>query len=97
MRTPPRESTNNPREGLRSLVASCLERDTFLFSAKTALVLGTLLALVNDGGAFLAGRVAPDQLFTSLASYLVLFVLALYSQVQGKRQRDHTERVEADR
>jgi hypothetical protein len=47
-----------------------------------------LVALVNDGGAFLAGRVAPDQLFTFLASYLVLFALALYSRVQGKRQRD---------
>ncbi len=55
MRTPPLDSPDNPHGGLRSLVASCLERDTFLFSFETALVLGTLLALVNDGGAFLTG------------------------------------------
>jgi len=88
MSTPPVESTHNPREGRRSFAASCLERDTLLFSVKTALVLGTLLALVNDGQAFLTGQVTPGQLFTLLVSYLVLFALALHSQVQGKRQRD---------
>jgi len=88
MRTPPLDSPDNQRGGLRSLVASCLERDTFLFSVKTALVLGTLLALVNDGGAFLTGQVAPGEPFTLLVSYLALFVLALYSWVQGKRQRE---------
>ena len=84
MSTPPLESTNSPREGLRSLVAYCLERDRVMFSVKTALVLGTPLALVNDGQAFLTGQVTPGQLFTLLVSYLVLFALALYSQVQGK-------------
>lgn len=69
MSTPPVESTNNPREGLRSLVAYCLERGMLLSSVKTALVLGTLLALINDGQAFFTRRVASDLLFALFVSY----------------------------
>ncbi len=93
MSTPPFESTHTLREGRRSLVAYCLERGTLLSSVKIALVLGTLLALINDGQAFVTGRVTPGQLLALLVSYLVLFVLALASHVQGKRQRDRREMV----
>jgi hypothetical protein len=42
-----------------------------LSSVKTALVLGTLLALINDGQAFFTRRVASDLLFALFVSYLV--------------------------
>ncbi len=72
----------------RSLIAYCLERDTLLFSLKTALVVGTLLAVINHGQALLTGHFTPGELLPLCLTYCVPFAVAMYSQVQGKRQRD---------
>ncbi len=72
----------------RSLIAYCLERDTLLFSLKMALVVGTLLAVINHGQALLTGHFAPGELLPLCLTYCVPFAVAMYSQVQGKRQRD---------
>ena len=87
--SPPVESTNK-RAGQRSLLAYCLERDTLLFSVKMALVVGTLLALINHGQALLTGHFTTGELIPLLVTYLVPFTLALSSQIQGKRQRDRS-------
>jgi hypothetical protein len=72
----------------RSLIAYCLERDTLLFSLKMALVVGTLLAVINHGQALLTGHFVPGELLPLCLTYCVPFAVAMYSQVQGKRQRD---------
>ena len=94
MRRSPGAATTNKRMGQRSLLAYCLERETLLFSVKMALVIGTLLALINHGQAVLSGHFTSDRLVSLLLTYCVPFAVALYSQVQGKRQRDseHHER-----
>ncbi|HEY7985048.1 MAG TPA: nitrate/nitrite transporter NrtS [Ktedonobacterales bacterium] len=73
---------------LRTILAYCLERDTLARSAKTALVVGTVLALINHGQQLLAGHFAPEWVVPMLVTYLVPFTVATYGQVQGKRQRD---------
>lgn len=86
-RSPVAETTNK-RIGRRSLLAYCLERDTLLFSVKMALVIGTLLALINHGQALLTGHLTSDRLVSLLLTYFVPFTVAMYSQIRGKRQRD---------
>ena len=65
-----------------------LERDTLFRSIKTALVVGTILGLINHGAAILAGRFTVEQMISFLVTYLVPFSVAMYGQIQGKRQRD---------
>jgi hypothetical protein len=55
---------------------------------KTALVVGTILGLINHGSALLAGRLTVEHLGPLLLTYLVPFSVATYGQIQGKRQRD---------
>jgi len=49
MRTTPTVESMNKRGSSRPLIAYCLERPTLLFSLKMALVVGTLLAVINHG------------------------------------------------
>ena len=78
----------NKRTGQRPLIAYCLERGTLLFSIKMALIVGTVLALINHGQAMFTGHFTFEQLVPLLITYCVPFTVAMYSQVQGKRERD---------
>jgi len=91
MRTPPTVERTNKREGQRPLIAYCLERPTLLFSIKMALVVGTLLAVINHGQAIVTGHFTSDRLLPLLLTYCVPFAVAMYSQIQGKRQRDRLQ------
>jgi hypothetical protein len=73
---------------LASYLACCLERDTLLRASRTALVVGTILAVINHGQEMLGGHLAPSWVIPMLVSYLVPLSVATYSQAQGKRQRD---------
>jgi hypothetical protein len=79
------------RKWLRSLqtvIAYTLERDTIVRSLKAALVIGTLLGLINHGQALFLGHFTRSELVPLLTTYLVPFCVTTYGQVQGKRQRD---------
>lgn len=65
-----------------------LERDTIIRSLKTALVVGSILGLINHGLALLTGHFTLDQLAPLLLTYLVPLSVTTYGQIQGKRQRD---------
>ena len=88
MRTTPTTELASTRGSQRLFVAYCLERPTLLFSIKMALVVGTLLAVINHGQAMFTGHFTSDRLLPMLLTYCVPFAVAMYSQVQGKRQRD---------
>jgi len=80
---------NTKKQGhRRSIISYCLERDTLLFALKLALFVGTILALINHGQAIFTGHLTFDQLIPMLITYLVPFSVSMYSQVQGKRERD---------
>ena len=81
------EDTNN-RGDKRSIMSYCLERATLLFALKLALVVGTILALINHGQALVSGHFTFEQLIPMLITYCVPFSVSMYSQVQGKRERD---------
>lgn len=80
---------------LRTVLAYCVERDTLARSTRTALVVGTILALINHGQQLLAGHFAMDWVVPMAITYLVPFSVATYGQVQGKRQRDRLRAVES--
>lgn len=65
-----------------------LERDTLVRSCKTALVVGSILGVINHGFALVTGHFTIDQIAPLLVTYLVPFTVATYGQIQGKRQRD---------
>jgi hypothetical protein len=88
MSTSPAVKNTNKRTGLQPLIAYCLERGTLMFAIKLALIVGTILALINHGQAFFTGHFTYDQLVPILITYCVPFTVAMYSQVQGKRERD---------
>ena len=73
---------------LRTFFIYCTEQDTLLRSLKTALVVGTILALINHGQDLLAGQFSWRWVIPMLITYLVPFSVDTYGQVQGKRQRD---------
>ncbi len=91
MHTTPTVEHTNTRGSQRPLIAYCLERPTLLFSIKMALVVGTLLAVINHGQAIVTGHFTSDRLFPMLLTYCVPFSVAMYSQMQGKRQRDRLQ------
>ncbi len=72
-----------------------LERDTLVRSLKTALLVGSVLGVINHGPALLAGHFTMDQLAPLFITYLVPFSVATYGQIQGKRQRDRVHRRQA--
>lgn len=73
---------------LHTLRVYGLEYDTIIRSSKTALVIGTLLGLINHGQALISGHFTWGELVPLLITYLVPFSVTTYGQVQGKRQRD---------
>jgi len=91
MRTTPTIELTNTRGSQRPLIAYCLERPTLLFSIKMALLVGTLLAVINHGQAIVTGHFTSDRLFPMLLTYCVPFSVAMYSQIRGKRQRDRLQ------
>lgn len=91
IRTTSSVEATQKRGGQRPLIAYCLERATLLFSLKMALVVGTLLAVINHGQAIVTGRFTSDQLLPLCLTYCVPFAVAMYSQIQGKRQRDRLQ------
>lgn len=78
----------NKQGDKRSIISYCLERATLLFALKLAFVVGTILALINHGEAIFTGHLTFDQLIPMLITYCVPFSVSMYSQVQGKRERD---------
>ncbi len=81
--------------GWHILLSHGLQRETLRCSAKTALVVGTVLGLINHGQALLTGHFTIDHLGPLLLTYLVPFSVATYGQIQGKRQSDLAHRQQA--
>ena len=78
---------------LRTFLVYSLEQDTLARSVRTALVVGTLLGIINHYPALLALSVPPTEALQIVVTYLVPFSVATYAQVQAKRQRDRERQV----
>jgi hypothetical protein len=77
-----------PVGGVRGILAYCLEHDTLAHSVRTALLVGTILAIINHGMDILSGQISARWIVPMLVTYLVPFSVTTYGQVHGKRQRD---------
>jgi hypothetical protein len=53
-----------------------------------ALIVGTILALINHGQALFTGHLTYDQLIPMFVTYCVPFTVSMISQVQAKKERD---------
>jgi hypothetical protein len=87
MRITPTVEATSKRGNQRPLIAYCFERATLWFAIRMALVVGTILGIINHGQAIVTGHFTADRLFSLLLTYCVPFSVSLFSQVQGKRQR----------
>jgi hypothetical protein len=72
----------------RTFIRYGVELDTVLRALKTALVVGTILALINHGQHLFTGQFSGSWVIPALLTYLVPFTVATYGQMQGKQQRD---------
>ncbi len=88
MRTTPTVKAASKRGNQHPLITYCLERATLWLSIRMALVVGTILGIINHGQAIVTGHFTSDRLFSLLFTYCVPFSVSLFSQIQGKRQRD---------
>jgi hypothetical protein len=88
MRTTPTVEVTSKRGNQHPLIMYCFERSTLWFSIKMALVVGTILGIINHGQAIVTGHFTSDRLLPLLLTYCVPFSVSLFSQIQGKRQRD---------
>jgi hypothetical protein len=77
----------------RIIIRYCTERDTIVRSIKMALIVGTILAIINHGQDMLTGQLSPRWIVPMLITYLVPFSVVTFGQVQGKRQRDRAQKL----
>src|SRR5579884_1504665 len=94
MRTTPTVEATGKRGNQRPLIAYCFERATLWFAIRMALVVGTILGIINHGQEIVTGHFTSDRLFSLLLTYCVPFSVSLFSQIQGKRQRDRLQAVD---
>lgn len=87
------QATRRPLTHIRTIIAYCKERDTIVRSTKTALLVGTILAIINHGQDMLTGQLSPHWVVPMLITYLVPFSVVTFGQVQGKRQRDKAQKL----
>jgi len=68
-----------------SFIDIALSRKVFSAAIKIALVVGSLLALINHGDAILAMEVSVSRWFQIGLSYLVPYSVSTYSAVRAVR------------
>src|SRR5258708_11142531 len=82
MRTTPIVESTKKRGSPRPLIAYCLERATLFFSMKMALIVGTLLAVINHGQAIFTGHFSSDRRFPRLLTYVGPVSEAMYRHIK---------------
>ena len=75
------------RMSLRIVVGYCVEWDSIAHAIKTALLVGTLLALINHSDDLLSGHFAWRWVASMLLTYLVPFSVSTSGIVHGKWQK----------
>ena len=73
---------------MRAFLKYLMEKDTFWRSLKTALLVGTVLALINHYQEIIDLDLKGRALVQTVVTYLVPFSVASYGQIMGKWQRD---------
>ncbi len=75
---------------MTDLLRDLADRELLFRSIRTALVIGTILGLINHYDSL--GNLTTRQVMQIGVTYLVPFSVATYGQVMGKRQERRRER-----
>ena len=62
-----------------------LKKDILIRSSKVALVVGTMLALINHGDAIITNTLTIESIIKIAVSYLVPFSVSTWSTIQAKK------------
>jgi len=72
---------------LSRFISVALTREVVLISLRVSLVVGTLLALINHGGAMLDGRMNWERIVQIALTYLVPYGVCTFSAVKAINHR----------
>ena len=70
-----------------SLIALCKRRAVMRRAAMIALVVGTILAIINHGDRLISGDISSEVVIKILMTYLVPYCVSTYSAVLTIRER----------
>lgn len=70
---------------IRAFLAVCFRREIVRRSTRIAIVVGTVLVLINHGDALHSGDVSLARIGRMLLTYCVPYVVATYAAVQALR------------
>src|SRR5579872_7458591 len=73
MHTTPTVEARYKRGNQRPFITYCFERTTLWFALRMALVVGTILGIINHGQAIITGHFTSDRLISLLVTYCVPF------------------------
>lgn len=73
-----------------SFVALALSRKVVLSALKVSIIVGTLLALINHGGALINMEISADRVAQILLTYLVPYCVSTYSSVSAIQSHQKT-------
>ena len=81
------------KHSINKVVAICLIPEVVVTAVKIALIVGTVLALINHGGAIVDGSLTLDGMMRIAVSYCVPYSVSTYSSVKiilsGGREITH--------
>lgn len=70
-----------------SLIALCTRRAVMRRAAMIALVVGTILAIINHGDRLISGDISSEVVIKILMTYLAPYCVSTYSAVLTIRER----------
>jgi len=68
-----------------SWIGTACRRDVVRRSFEVALVVGTILVVINQGDAILTGKLTGELILKSVLTYLVPYCVSTYAAVQAIR------------
>lgn len=74
-----------------SFIGLALSRKVVLSALKVSIIVGTLLAIINHGGAIIAMDISVDRISKILLTYLVPYCVSTFSSVNAIQGHQNTE------
>lgn len=63
-------------------------KEVVIISLKMALVVGTILALINHGPSFIKGTLSQENIFQIALTYIVPYCVSSFSSVKAIQKRN---------
>lgn len=73
-------------KGLKAYISSLFDKEFMLTGFKTAIVVGSLLFLINHGAAFWRGEMNRERWVSVFLTYLMPYLVNVYGQYAYRRK-----------